>query len=199
MVVSISTNTIRTVRSDRLAHAWFVPRWTTASPAPSWPHGSSVGKDLHVDPLGRQDTGRRCGVHGGNGDGQRRERHGGARSVAASDRCSSSVGPHARPLPIGFCDSHRPPKACGVKCAEPCCAARGSKVKASKYLQISGFWIYMRAPLRNRLARSSIPCLPEWGAGRGRCGCPGAGIREPPARSTGATWRRLAWSGRPRR
>ena len=59
--------------------------------------------------------------------------------------------------------------------------------------------IYMRAPLRNGLARSSKPCLPEWGAGRAGRARRGAGSPGPPERWRGATWLPHATWVRPRR
>ena len=49
IVPSISTNSIRTGRSDRFAQAWFVPRWTTASPAPTRVSDPSSSSS-HVSP-----------------------------------------------------------------------------------------------------------------------------------------------------
>src|SRR6185312_5548991 len=49
IVPSTNTNSMRTGRSDRFAHAWFVPRWTTASPGPARVSHPSTSSS-HVSP-----------------------------------------------------------------------------------------------------------------------------------------------------
>ena len=55
IVPSISTNSIRTGRSERLAQAWFVPRWTTASPGPTRVSDPSSSRS-HVSPSSTTPT-----------------------------------------------------------------------------------------------------------------------------------------------